>query len=124
MPSLAPKLALMRLLFIEDHLRFAHLTIREFLVGHEVTVAPSLEAARRELADQRFDAVLLDYDLPDGKGVELLPDLERHGLAGRAIGVSSREENNAKLVAHGAVATVSKMEFRRIKEVLIRLEPE
>jgi two-component system, OmpR family, response regulator len=114
----------MRLLFVEDHERFARLVIRQFLGEHEVTVAPTLAAARRELVARPYYAVLLDYDLPDGKGVELLPDLERHGLAERVVGVSSREENNAPLVARGAAAVVSKMDFRRIEEVLARLRQE
>ncbi len=39
----------------------------------EVFQAPSLAEARRMLAACRYDLVILDLDLPDGSGKELLP---------------------------------------------------
>ncbi|MDB5890878.1 MAG: two component, sigma54 specific, transcriptional regulator, Fis family [Polaromonas sp.] len=44
--------------------------------GHTVTSAATLGAARRLLAMQRPDLLLLDLDLPDGNGLELLADTE------------------------------------------------
>src|SRR3989449_4233603 len=46
----------------------AHLEKR----GADVTGADTLQAARRFLADLSFDFVLLDVNLPDGRGTELL----------------------------------------------------
>ena len=42
--------------------------------NHSVASAPSLHAARRLLAMQPPDLVLLDLHLPDGNGMELLGD--------------------------------------------------
>src|SRR5437870_8031452 len=38
----------------------------------DVTAADSVQAARKLLADLDFDLVLLDVNLPDGRGTELL----------------------------------------------------
>src|SRR5437867_4958384 len=48
----------------------AHLEKR----GADVTGADTLQAARRFLADLSFDFVLLDVNLPDGRGTDLLKD--------------------------------------------------
>ncbi len=75
----------MRLLYVEDHPRFSAIVITEFLSAHEVTVAGTLAEARALLARAAFDVVLLDYDLPDGKGGELLTEIRRQQLAMRVI---------------------------------------
>jgi DNA-binding response OmpR family regulator len=43
--------------------------------GHEVDVAPGLADGRRFLADGRYDVVLLDLNLPDGNGLDLLQEI-------------------------------------------------
>lgn len=43
---------------------------------HTVSVAPSLDAARRLLAAQQPDLMLLDLHLPDGSGLEMFEDGE------------------------------------------------
>src|SRR6266581_9238372 len=48
----------------------AHLEKR----GADVTGADTLQAARRLVADLSFDFVLLDVNLPDGRGTELLKE--------------------------------------------------
>lgn len=40
-------------------------------VGHEVSLCETLAAARREIAAEAFDVVLLDLQLPDGDGLSL-----------------------------------------------------
>ena len=44
--------------------------------GLEVATAASLAEAREQIAERRFDLVLLDVQLPDGNGTDLLPELE------------------------------------------------
>src|SRR5438045_3010208 len=44
--------------------------------GADVTGADTLRAARRFLADLSFDFVLLDVNLPDGRGTDLLKGKE------------------------------------------------
>ena len=59
----------------ENHAVFADLVSRQFLSAHEVTFVPSLAEARRFLATGSFGAVLVDFDLDDGKGDELVREL-------------------------------------------------
>ena len=112
----------MRLLYVEDHPRFPAIVIPQFLSAHQVTVAGTLAEARALLAREPFDVVLLDYDLPDGKGSELLEEIQRQQLAVRVIAVSSREENNARLLELGADAVVSKLKFGDMIDALEQLD--
>ncbi len=43
--------------------------------GFEVTSAGSIAGARDEIQQRRFDAILLDLNLPDGRGIDFLPEL-------------------------------------------------
>jgi two-component system, OmpR family, phosphate regulon response regulator PhoB len=45
--------------------------------GYEVDVAPALSDARKLLDDGRYDLVVLDLNLPDGNGLDLLRDLRK-----------------------------------------------
>lgn len=40
--------------------------------GYQVDVASNLTEATRRLADERYELVLLDVMLPDGRGVDLI----------------------------------------------------
>jgi atypical dual specificity phosphatase len=108
----------MKILFVENHAVFAANVIRQFLPQHSVTVEPSLSAARQALEAGSFDLLLVDYDLDDGKGDELVKELTISGKAVTVIGVSSHEEGNIALLRAGAVAICSKMEFDRIQSVM------
>ena len=48
--------------------------------GHEVRLAPSLEAARPQLADPALDVVLVDLFLGNASGLEVLDRVVREGL--------------------------------------------
>lgn len=111
----------MRILFVENHEVFAAVVGEKFLAAHEVVVVPSLAGARASLAAQRYDAILLDFDLDDGKGVELAVELRAAGDATPIIAVSAREDGNQKLITAGANAAVSKLEFGKIGTVLSSL---
>jgi|ERR1041384_1276032 CheY-like chemotaxis protein len=108
----------MNVLYVENHAVFAANVIRQFLSHHSVTVAPSLAAARQALETGSFDLLLVDYDLDDGKGDELVRELNTTGKAMTVIGVSSHEEGNTALLRAGAVAVCSKMQFDRIQGVI------
>jgi two-component system, repressor protein LuxO len=64
-------------LLVEDTASIARIYL-EYLRqdGWSGTVADSLAAARAELADKPFDAVLLDVQLPDGNGLDLLSEIK------------------------------------------------
>jgi DNA-binding response OmpR family regulator len=112
----------MRLLFVENHDVFAEVVRRRFLASHEVVVVPTLAGAREALGRSSFDVILVDFDLDDGKGVELVRELSESGNKTPTIGVSAKGECNEKLLAAGATAAVSKMEFGKIETVLGALE--
>jgi CheY-like chemotaxis protein len=110
----------MRLLWVEDHATFVHFAGRQFLSAHAVTVAASLAEARRALAEQPFDAVLLDYDLPDGKGAELLDFLRQLPTRPAVLAVSSHEAGNRALLEAGADGVCAKGQFADVGAALTR----
>ena len=66
-----------RILLVEDDENVAFVT-RETLAGNGaylVERAASIGAARQLLRTQRFDLVLMDYNLPDGTGLQLVQEL-------------------------------------------------
>jgi DNA-binding response OmpR family regulator len=109
------------ILWVENHKSFVQQATKHFLTAHTVTVVPSLAAARAALAGDAFDVVLVDYDLDDGKGDELVRELRQRTDGPHVIAVSSHEEGNRLLVEAGAHAVCGKMQFSRIAEVLARV---
>jgi CheY-like chemotaxis protein len=112
-----------RLLWIENHLVFSRLASRQFLSAYTVTVVPSLAGARLALAADVFDAVLLDYDLDDGKGTELIEFIRGLPSAPVVIAASAHDTGNEALLAAGADAVCSKGRFAEIEAVLARIVP-
>jgi CheY-like chemotaxis protein len=106
------------ILYLENHAVFAEQVTRQFLGAHRVTVVPSLAAARSSLASGGFDLVLSDYDLDDGKGEEFVRDCRAIHPLLPIIAVSSHEAGNTALIAAGASAVCSKLEFDRIQQVI------
>jgi DNA-binding response OmpR family regulator len=107
-----------KILYVENHPRFAVIVVRRFLAAHQVTLVPGLEEARAALARERFDVVLLDYDLDDGKGVVLVEELRRQAGRPLLIAASSHAEGNERLLQAGVDAACGKMDFARIEELL------
>jgi DNA-binding response OmpR family regulator len=108
----------MKILYVENHHVFAETVISEFLSEHEVTVVPSLAGARRVFTTQKYNLVLVDYDLDDGKGVELVKEIRALNEKFPIIGVSSHQQGNEDMLRAGASAICSKMEFDQIQEIL------
>jgi CheY-like chemotaxis protein len=110
----------MRVLWVENHAAFARLAGRQFLAAHALTVVPSLAAARAALAAAPFDAVLVDFDLADGKGDALVEAIRR--LPGRpaVIAASAHDGGNEALVRAGADACCPKLRFTEIEATLAR----
>jgi len=70
----------MRILVVEDSL-VAAMALEEELEErlHQVRIAGSLRGAREWMAEERYDAALLDMHLPDGPSDALAAELERAG---------------------------------------------
>jgi CheY-like chemotaxis protein len=108
----------MKILYVEDHALFAATTTRQFLAQHSVTIVPSLSAAREALARSGFDLLLVDYDLDDGKGDQLVKEVQDLHDPPIVIGVSSHDDGNAALLKAGAVSTCNKVHFDRIQIII------
>ena len=108
----------MKILFVENHSVFADQVIRCFLSAHQVTVVPSLAAARDKLSGETYNVLQVDYDLDDGKGDQLVRELRLAGSGMRVIGVSAREDGNEALSEAGADAVCNKLNFDQIKSFI------
>ncbi len=79
----------MRILYLEDSVFDADLARRALARDApeaSLVVADTLASARHLLqGDKRIDALLLDLDLPDGRGLELLSELREQSLTIAAI---------------------------------------
>ena len=65
-----------RLLLVDDEESFRKLTARELeRQGYAVDTAGTLEEARQLIGQKIFHVALLDLRLPDGNGMELLPEI-------------------------------------------------
>jgi DNA-binding response OmpR family regulator len=114
----------MKILYVENHPVFAAQVCQQFLSAHSVRVVSSLAAARDALAADNYDLLLVDYDLDDGKGDELVRASRILYPKLKIVAASAHEAGNAALLKAGASAVCGKMEFDTIEHVLKYLEPE
>ncbi|MEM9189845.1 MAG: response regulator [Myxococcota bacterium] len=108
----------MRILFVENHRVFAEIVADRFLYDLIVEQVSTLADAKRSLRHCSFDCVLLDYDLDDGKGDEVLHWLRARGTSVRVIAISGRPEGNAALVRAGADEVCPKGDFSQLRAQL------
>jgi two-component system, OmpR family, response regulator len=81
----------MRILFIEDDAAFARemvtfLTAKGFTVAH----ASNMQTARDLLPTTNWGAVLLDWHLPDGEGIDLLPLIRKQADQASIIMITAK----------------------------------
>lgn len=112
----------MNILLVENHPHFAKAVVKEFLSEHDVMIAPSVDEAKASLSKLDFDIFMSDYDLDDGKGDEFVLYLRGLGNTKPVIAISSHDEGNAAILEAGANVVCSKMEFRKINEVIANLQ--
>jgi len=89
-----------RILVVEDDPAFAR-SLDRLLggAGFDVTLAPTGAAARELLADQVFHLVLVDMNLPDMSGHEIIQEINGRKLNTAAIVVSGETEIDAAINA-------------------------
>ncbi len=104
----------MKVLFVENHSIFAKMVIEVFLASYDVIVVPSISKARNLLTRDHFDVVLVDYDLDDGKGDELVGWIRDTSLEPKIIAVSAHDAGNRQLTTAGADAVCPKNKFKEI----------
>lgn len=68
-----------RILHVEDDQSLTAIVHEALSRNAHVTSARTVAAARQQLAEKNFDAVILDITLPDGSGMDLLPIRGREG---------------------------------------------
>jgi DNA-binding response OmpR family regulator len=106
----------LRVLLVENHELFARTVVEAFLSDCDVTVCGSVDAATRLASAEQYDAILVDYDLDDGKGDEVVRRLRGGGSRARIIAISARDEGNEALLRAGANAVCRKADFALIRE--------
>ena len=89
--------------------------------GAEVEIAESCEEARKKLDESAFDLITLDYQLPDGNGLQLLQELRERPDAPPAIMITGHgDEQTAvsafKLGASGYVVKDKRMSTMIVEE--------
>lgn len=114
----------MRILLVENQPVFAEMVATTFLADHHVQIVPSIRAAIDAITRSRLDVALVDYDLDDGKGDELVRWAKSSAKHLALIAISAREDGNAALLVAGADAACSKWQFSGIQHVLHRVRPD
>ena len=74
------------------------------LENYEVTLAPDAAAGLSALSNKRFDVVLLDLNLPDGNGLDVVRDIRRYDTDTPVIVLTAygSVENAVAAIKHGA----------------------
>ncbi|MBL4636802.1 MAG: hypothetical protein JKY56_23325, partial [Kofleriaceae bacterium] len=108
----------LKILLVENHAVFADMVIQEFLGRHQVILVATIYEAKRALRETLFDVLLIDYDLDDGKGVEVVLEATRLVTRLTIIAISAHSAGNEALREAGAFAVCRKSQFHRITEVI------
>ena len=112
----------MHILIVEDD-RLIGENLYVFLEfrGHQCDFATSLAAARPLLADDGFDALILDRNLPDGDGATLARSLRSAGKMLPILMLTARDALDDKLAGFDAGADDYLAKPFALKEVEARL---
>ena len=89
--------------------------------GYRVETASSVQEARQQLKDQRFDAVITDMRLPDGFGMELLLDLRDQQRRERCVVMTAygSAENAVEALRSGAFDYLTKpVDLKQFRSVV------
>jgi len=113
-----------KILYLEDQEAFADIVRRQFLAEHDVTIVATLAAARAVMELDKFDVLLADYDLPDGKGDAFVGEFHCRFPRCLIIAVSSHEAGNQALLNAGAMASCGKLDFSRIGSLIAKKKAE
>jgi two-component system phosphate regulon response regulator PhoB len=113
-----------RILIVEDNL-MAWEMLKTILTqkGYEALVEQDLQSARRRIDAENFDLVLLDLNLPDGNGLDLLEYMRKDlGLQTPVIILSALKQESTVLrgLELGANDYITKP--FSVKEALLRIE--
>lgn len=114
----------LRILLVEDHVNTRDVMARLLgKKGHEVKTAESVQSALALAAENAFDLIISDLGLPDGSGLELMPQLKsRYGLKGIAVSGFGRAEDVRNSQSAGFSAHLVKpVDFGQLEAALREL---
>ena len=113
----------MHVLIVEDERSIAE-NLYDFLeaCGHQCDFAHSVAAARLLCANSHFDALLLDRNLPDGDGANLLRQLRAAGNFMPVLMLTARDTLDDKIEGFVAGADDYLVKPFALKEVELRLQ--
>ena len=109
-----------RVLVVEDHPDVALLTAELIkTLGGDPHIARSLAEARKALAEFSPDLILLDYRLPDGAGIELMPDVP-DALKPSVVLLTAHDVSSLSAEVRSAVSHIctKPIEFEKLVELL------
>ncbi len=89
--------------------------------GHAVLGVADLAQAREKLAQQRFDVVITDMRLPDGRGIELLHELRERHRSERCVVITAfgSAENAVESLKAGAFDYLTKpVDLQQLRSVI------
>lgn len=113
-----------RILLVEDHVDTARALVRILKnAGYEVSHATTLKQARETAAKEKFDLLISDLGLPDGSGLELMPELrQRHDMEGIALSGFGTDDDVAASKAAGFIFHLIKpVDWERLEEAIATL---
>jgi DNA-binding NarL/FixJ family response regulator len=110
-----------RVLLVDDHVMFASSVAAALGIEPGIAVvgtAPDLATARSRLGSEPVDVVLLDQRLPDGDGVEAIPELKRLSPTSKVVMLTASTDDSTLLAAmeNGCSGFVEKS--RTVEELL------
>lgn len=115
----------MHFLIIDDHpiiRQSLGLVLRSLFPGAELCEADSAKAAVNRFAEKKWSVILLDLDLPDRSGLDLLRDARSLAPASPVLVFSGRNEAEygRRVLAAGAMGFLSKMSTPAQIETAVR----
>ena len=111
----------MKILYIENNQHFYEAVKKEFLSDHDLFNETSADKAISLYDSQEFDLVLVDYDLDDSKGLEVVDHIRDRDKSIPIIAVSSHDLGNRRMLSAGATAQCGKMKFKNINAIIARV---
>lgn len=88
----------MKLLIVEDDIELLRTVLRYFdASGYVLEKAKTLADGRAKVAEHRYDCVILDLNLPDGDGIELLREIKTKDKSTGVIILSANSSLETKV---------------------------
>lgn len=117
----SPQKTGVRILHVDDDPDIREIVSTALIGLGDLVGVDRLSSARAQLAMASFDAVVLDLDLPDGSGLELLPIIDREGRPVPAVIFSAKELPAPSRLGDVPAITKSKASLETLGNMLGRL---